>query len=362
MINVTKPYLPNQSKYLKYLDSIYSSNFLTNNGPLLQKLEALLQEYLEVENIILVSNGTVALNIAYKALGLKGNVITTPFSFVATTSSLISEKINPNFVDIDPETLNIDASKILSKIDEFTSGILPVHVFGNPCQVDEIESIAKNNSLKVIYDGAHAFGVKYKGQSLLNYGDITTLSFHATKIFHTIEGGAIITKDANLAKHIRTLINFGIQDEDNIPYIGTNAKMNEFQAAMGLAVLEDIGFIMDRRKEISDRYTDELAAYFTLQKIDSLDETKLNYSYYPIILESHIEMLNLREYLNEHKVYPRRYFYPSLNNLPYLSSIQKMPHSEDISSRILCLPIYPDLSDLEQTEIINLLHRYVARY
>ncbi len=358
MIQVSKPYLPKKEKYLKYIDYIYSNNYLTNNGPLLQKLEKSLQRYLGVENVILVSNGTIALNLVYRALNLTGNVITSPFSFVATTSSLVSDGLVPNFVDIDFNHLNIDVDRIASSINENTSAILPVHVFGNPCRVEDIQDIANKNDLKVIYDGAHAFGVKYNGESLLNYGDATTLSFHATKIFHTIEGGAIITRNNDLAQHIRYLINFGIEDEDNIPYIGTNAKMNEFEAAMGLAVLEDIDFIMKRRKEISEKYTDALKNLVTLQDTSSENNMELNHSYYPIILRSNEEMFSLRTFLNEHQVNPRRYFYPSLDTLPYLNSTQIMPNSRDISSRILCLPIYPDLKDVEQNTVINLITRF----
>src|SRR5574344_539107 len=239
-INVTKTYLPNKEKYLKYIDEIYENGWITNNGPLVQKLEKKLAKYLGVKNIVLVANGTVALEIAYRTLELKGFAITTPFSFVATTSSLVTNALLPIFADIDPKSLNIDQKKIEEKITPNTSAIVATHVFGNPCDVEAIEQIAKKYNLKVVYDAAHAFGVNYKDKSIANYGDITTLSFHATKLFHTIEGGALVINDDELVQKVRYLINFGIKSLTEITYLGTNAKMNEFEAAMGLCVLDDI--------------------------------------------------------------------------------------------------------------------------
>ena len=240
MINVTKTYLPDKEKYKKYIDEIYENCWVTNNGTLVQKLEKRLAEYLGVKNIVLVSNGTVALEIAYRTLGLKGFVITTPFSFVATTSSLITNQLLPIFADIEKNTFNINPKKIEKLITLNTSAILSVHVFGNACNVEEINKIASKYNLRVIYDAAHAFDVKYKEQSILNYGDISTLSFHATKLFHTIEGGALIINDDELVQKARYLINFGIKNQEEIPHLGTNAKMNEFEAAMGLCVLDDM--------------------------------------------------------------------------------------------------------------------------
>ena len=227
MINVTKTYLPDKEKYKKYIDEIYTNGWITNNGPMVKLLEKRLAKYLDVKNVVLVSNGTVALEIAYRVLGVSGDVITTPFSFVATTSSIVTNGMNPIFADIDSRSLNINSDDIKNKITKNTSAIVPVHVFGNSCEVEKIDEIAKQSNLKVIYDAAHAFGVKYKKNSVLNYGDISTLSFHATKTFHSIEGGALIINDDSLVEKARYLINFGIKNKEEIPELGTNAKMNE---------------------------------------------------------------------------------------------------------------------------------------
>ncbi|MBE0421182.1 DegT/DnrJ/EryC1/StrS family aminotransferase [Pseudoalteromonas nigrifaciens] len=247
MIPVTKSYLPNKKKYKTYIDRIYDSGWLTNNGSLLKELEQRLKEYLGVKHIILVANGSLALQLAYKSLELKGEVITTPFSFAATTSTLVWEGLKPIFADIDPNSFNIDTNLIEKNITPETSAIVPVHVFGNPCNVEKIQEIAQKHNLKVIYDAAHAFGTEYKGQSVLNYGDISTLSFHATKLFHTIEGGAVITNDDELAQKIRLLMNFGIVSPVKVNSLGTNAKMNEFEAAMGLCVLDEIDLVKSER-------------------------------------------------------------------------------------------------------------------
>ena len=257
MINVTKTYLPDKEKYKRYVDEIYANGWITNNGPMVKLLEKRLAEYLGVKNIVLVSNGTVALEIAYRTLGIKGDVITTPFSFVASTSSLVTNGLNPIFADIDSQTLNMDPRNIANIITKNTSAIVPVHVFANACEVEEIDAIAKKNNLKVIYDAAHAFNVKYKGESILNYGDISTLSFHATKTFHSIEGGALIINDDSLVEKARYLINFGIKNAEEIPELGTNAKMNEFEAAMGLCVLDDMQDLNVKRKTVYEFYKKE---------------------------------------------------------------------------------------------------------
>jgi len=353
LINVTKTHLPSKEKYKKYIDEIFSNGWITNGGPMVQKLEKKLAEYLGVKNIVLVANGTVALEIAYRTLGIKDYAITTPFSFVATTSSLVTNNIKPIFCDIDSETLNIDADKLESVITPNTSAIVPVHVFGNTCDVEKINTISKKHNLKVIYDAAHAFGVQYKGKSILNYGDISTLSFHATKLFHTIEGGALIINDDSLVKEARYLINFGIENPESIPHLGTNAKMNEFEAAMGLCMLDDIERILDKRKLIYQRYNDELKTLVTLQNLNP--DASFNYSYFPIILKSKNDMRALQKALNEKEIFPRRYFYPSLDTLNYIEPKQYMPISRDASNRILCLPIYPDLSYEDQNHIIRIV-------
>lgn len=355
MINVTKSYLPNQDKYVNYVKKIYQSNHLTNNGPLVRELEVRLKEYLGVKNLILVSNGTIALNIAYLALGLSGEAVTTPFSFVATASSLCLNGIKPVFSDINNKTFNLSVQQIESKITQNTQLIVPVHVFGNPCEVEAIAQIANKHSLKVIYDAAHAFGTSYQGQSILNFGDVSTLSFHATKLFHTIEGGAIITQDDRLDTHMRQLINFGIQDEATIPHLGTNAKMNEFEAAMGLCVLDEIDIICEQRREIYEYYQRSLKDNFELQSINP--NCQYNYSYFPVVVETEEKLLAIKSLLNNSDIYPRRYFYPSLDRLVFLNepSSSTCPHARSISSRILCLPLYPGLDIKDQKRIVEIM-------
>ena len=355
MINVTKTYLPDINKYKEYVDRIYASNYLTNYGPLVQELEEKLKSYLGVKNLILVSNGTLALQVAYRALHLKGEVITSPFSFVATASSIIWENLNPIFSDIDPLTFNMDPLKIEEKINEFTSCIVPVHVFGNPCEVNEINRVAQKNNLKVIYDAAHAFGVKLNGQSVLNFGDLSTLSFHSTKIFHSIEGGAIITQDDDLAKQIRVHINFGIPGPDKVVSLGINAKMNEFEAAMGLCVLEDMDIILRERAMIWETYYNEFHNIFQMQAMHA--NSTNNYNYFPVLFEDEKKMLEIRTALNEKDIYPRRYFYPSLDTLEFIRANSVCKNSRSISSRVLCLPIYPGLNAGDQNLIIETIKR-----
>lgn len=353
MINITKTYLPDKEKYKKYIDEIYENCWVTNNGTLVQKLEKRLAEYLGVKNIVLVSNGTVALEIAYRTLGLKGFVITTPFSFVATTSSLVTNQLLPIFADIEKNTFNINPKKIEKLITLNTSAILSVHVFGNACNVEEINKIASKYNLRVIYDAAHAFDVKYKEQSILNYGDISTLSFHATKLFHTIEGGALIINDDELVQKARYLINFGIKNQEEIPHLGTNAKMNEFEAAMGLCVLDDIEKIKNKRKSLIENYKKELKGLVQFQEQN--DNATENYSYFPILFKSEKELLKIQKALNSEQIFPRRYFYPSLDTLEYIEPKQECKISRDISKRILCLPVFVELSLKDQEKIIDII-------
>lgn len=359
MINVTKTYLPNKELYHKYVDDIFESEWITNRGKYVEKLERRLEEYLEVKNLILVNNGTLALQIAYRLLDIKDEAVTTPFSFVATTSSLIWERINPVFADIDSKSFSIDTSKIEEKITKNTTAIVPVHVFGNPCDVEKIDSIAKKHNLSVIYDAAHAFGVKYKEKSLLTYGDISVLSFHATKIFHTIEGGALVINDDDLYKKAKLMINFGIQGPEDIQCLGINAKMNEFQAAMGLAILDDIDELIRERKNIYNYYVSKLSGIkeLSMQKIN--DKVVYNYSYFSIVFKSEEILLKVIKELNKNEVYPRRYFYPSLNNLSYLNRKDKCPISENISKNILCLPIYSGITNKEQDLIIDIVKKNI---
>lgn len=354
MINVTKTYLPDLDKYQEYVKSIFESGWITNNGQYVLELEKRLEEYLGVKNIILVSNGTLALQVAYKLLDLKNDVITTPFSFVATTSSLVWEGLNPVFSDIDRNSFCLDSSKIEEKITNKTSGIVPVHVFGNPCNVEEIDKISKKHNLKVIYDAAHAFGVQYKGESILNYGDISVLSFHATKIFHTIEGGALIINDDDTYVKAKKMINFGIGGSGIIEYLGINAKMNEFQAAMGLCVLQNIDEIICQRKNIYNRYLNIFKNYQNVNLQKYTDNAENNYSYFPIVFETENKLLDIKKNMEKTGVYPRRYFHPSLDNLKYVHS-EQMGKSNDISNRILCLPIGQDVTNEIQDNIINII-------
>ncbi|MCU7798964.1 MAG: DegT/DnrJ/EryC1/StrS family aminotransferase [gamma proteobacterium symbiont of Lucinoma myriamae] len=357
MINVTKAYLPDKEKYKQYIDEIYANGWLTNNGPLVRRLEKRLAEYLGVKNIVLVANGTAALEIAYRTLDIKGYAITTPFSFVATTSSLVTNNIKPIFADINPQTLNIDPFNIKKNITQNTSVIVPVHVFGNGCDVEAIEQIAKDNELKVIYDAAHAFDVQYKGQNILNYGDISVLSFHATKLFHTIEGGALIINDDNLVEKARYLINFGIENTESIPELGINAKMNEFEAAMGLCMLDDMSDVIQKRQAVYEQYQCELRDVVQLQEQNA--HSTQNYSYFPIILKNEAQTLSIQKALNEQQIFPRRYFYPSLDTLTYIEPKQYSPVSRNISKRILALPIYAELDKKVQMIIIDIIRNNV---
>ena len=353
MIPVTKIYLPHKDRYFNFIKQIYKSGKVTTNGPFKKKLEKKLEKFFKVKNVILVANGSLALQIAYKALDLTGNVITTPFSYIATSSTLLWEKLEPNFVDIDKKTLNIDVNIIEKKINNKTSAILPVHVFGNPCEVDSIKKIANKYNLKIIYDASHAFNTKYKNTSVLRYGDVSIVSLQATKIFHTIEGGAIITNNNKLANKIRRLSNFGFNQDKKILEVGINANMNEFEAAMGLCVLEDFKKITNSRKKIWNFYHQNLKNNFSFQDLNLFANN--NYSYFPIILKSEKQTKLTIKNLKEKNIFVRRYFYPSLDLLKFNQKFGICPHSIDISKRIICLPLYYELSKLTQIKIINLL-------
>ena len=355
MINITKPFLPDMNEYVSYLEGIWEREWLTNNGPLVNDLEMKLKEFLGVRHLLFLGNGTIAIQIAIKALQLSGEIITTPFSYVATTSSIVWENCRPVFADIDPHSLNADPAKIEERITPQTTGILLTHVYGNPCDVLAIEAIAKKHNLKVIYDGAHAFGVRYKGNSIFNYGDVTTTSFHATKLFHTIEGGAVTTNDATLLRNMSLLRNFGHSGTEQFEMVGVNGKNSEFHAAMGLVNLKHIDKIMEHRKTQS-LYYDKAIANLRVTKPTILPGADWNYSYYPVIFESEEQLLKSVEMLNAHWIYPRRYFYPSLNTLPYVDK-QEVPVSESISRRVLCLPMYHTLRKEEIDYIARLLMR-----
>lgn len=349
MINVTQTFLPPFEEYEKYLRRVWDSKWLTNRGELVRELEEKLNSFLGVKNLLLVSNGTIALQIAIKALELKGEIITTPFSYVATVSSIVWENCTPVFVDIDKDYLTIDETKIEAAITEKTSAILATHVYGNPCNVEAIQAIAEKHNLKVIYDAAHCFGVKYKGESILNWGDISTLSFHATKLFHTGEGGAVVCRDKQLADKVFYHHNFGHKGHEDFYGLGVNGKISEIHAALGLCVLPHIGNLIEKRKELSKFY-DLLLSETEITKPVWREETESTYTYYPVIFESESALLQTRKALENKEISSRRYFYPSLNKLPYVSE-QSAPVSEKISQRILCLPLYPDLETREVKEI-----------
>ena len=351
MINVTKTFLPPQEEYQAILKEVWDAGWITNRGVLVNRLEEQLKEYLNVPNIIATTNGTLPLQIAIKALGLTGEIITTPFSYVATTSSIVWEGCTPVYVDIHPDYLTIDETKIEAAITPNTSAILATHVFGNPCAIDEIEKIAKIHNLKVIYDAAHCFGVTYKGKSIFEYGDISTCSFHATKLFHSGEGGAIFTNSNALHEKLFSHHNFGHDGPYDFKNVGINAKMSELQAAMGLAVLPYMEIILAERKKVIDNYNQHLD-FSKATPLKLRVNTSWNNSYYPVIFNSETQLLKVEKALNDDKIYPRRYFYPSLNTMEYINSAS-MPISEDIASRVMCLPIYNDLSVKDLNVIIN---------
>lgn len=349
MIPVTKTYLPPLSQYEGQLERIWQDGWITNNGPLTRELTETLRTYLGVPNLELVANGTLALQLAIKVFDLKGEIITTPFSYVATTTAILWESCEPVFVDIEEKTFCIDADQIEAAITERTRAILATHVYGYPCDVEKIEQIAQKHGLKVIYDAAHAFGVRLNGRSILCYGDVSALSFHATKLFHTTEGGALVCKDESVAKHIGLMKKFGHIGEDDYLEVGINAKMSEMHAAMGLCVLPKVDEIIAYRRALSEHYDSSLKG-LGLIRPQAAKGLEYNYAYYPVVFPSHDNMMRVRQALIDNGIMPRRYFYPSLNTLSYLRPDQQLPCpvSESISSRVLCLPLY---FGLEQQEI-----------
>ena len=356
MIPVTKPFLPPQEEYQELLNGIWTRQWLTNMGPLASQLEMDLKDYLKVNHLLFVTNGTVALQMAIKALDLKGEIITTPFSFVATTSTIVWENCTPVFVDIDPKSLNIDATKIEAAITPDTKAILATHVYGNPCDVDAIDKIAKKHNLKVIYDAAHAFGVEINGKSIFEYGDISTCSLHATKLYHTTEGGLIITKDADLLKKMSSIRNFGITGFDTFSELGINGKNSEFHAAMGIVNLKYIEAIKNKRQLIASRYDEKLKGFKHFRPEWHINSENNN-AYYPIVIENEELLLKCKEVLQLNEIGTRRYFYPSLAAaLPYLAPIE-MPITDNISKRVLCLPMFYDLTIEEVDHICRLLLR-----
>jgi len=352
-LNVTQTFLPDMSEYSSILQRAFDKNWLTNRGELVQELEEKLKAYLDVNHLTLTTNGTLPIQIALKALGLEGEIITTPFSYVATTSSIVWEGCTPVFVDIHPEYFTIDESKIEAAITAQTTGILATHVFGNPCEVNIIEDIAKKHNLKVIYDAAHCFGVKYNSKGIFNYGDVNTCSFHATKIFHTGEGGCWTTNDDSLQQELYYHHNFGHNGPEHFHGLGINAKMSELQAAMGLAVFNHLPEIFALRKKAVMYYDDSLEKS-SLQRMEIRSNTDWNYHYYPVVFQSETDLLEAQKKMNQSDIYPRRYFYPSLNKLPYVSQ-QPCPISERISKCILCLPLWAGIEEDQIQRVVKFL-------
>ncbi len=355
MIPVTKPYLPNVNEFNDYISSIWERQWLTNNGPLVNELELKLKEYLDVKHMLYVSNGTIALQLAIKALDLRGEIITTPFSFIATTSSIVWEGCKPVFVDIEEDSFNIDPGRIEEAITARTSAILATHVFGNPCKIEAIQKIADRYGLKVIYDAAHCFGTKYKGRSVFEYGDISTASFHATKLFHTVEGGAVFTSSAERLKKMVYMRNFGHNGPDDFVELGINAKNCELHAAMGLCNLNHADEILEKRKLLY-RYDLEKLANVRGRFQKLADEKEYNYAYFPLVFESEELMLKCMEALNNEKIFCRRYFYPALSSLPFFNQ-KEMPVCDSITRRILCLPLYHTLTFCD----LDLICRVILR-
>jgi dTDP-4-amino-4,6-dideoxygalactose transaminase len=354
MINVTKTFFPPIEDYQKQVQRIWENEWLTNNGELYKELSQKLQDYLGVNQIIPMTNGTLPLHIALNAFANQGEVITTPFSYVATTASIVWEKCTPVFVDIHPEYLTIDETKIEAAITPKTTAILATHVYGNPCAVETIEAIAKKHNLKVIYDAAHGFGVTYKGKSIFNYGDVSTCSFHATKLFHTGEGGALFCQDKATRQEMFYRHNFGHDGPEKYHGLGINAKMSELQAAMGLSVLPYMKHILTERQRVCDYY-DQHLEFSKLSKLKIREHTQWNYSYYPVIFKTEEELLETMKRLASENIYPRRYFFPSLEALPYIES-NLCPIAEDIAKRVMCLPLYTTLKEKDLEIIVNLIN------
>lgn len=354
MINVTKTFFPPLDEYIVQLERIWKNQWLTNRGELVLELEKKIKDFLGVNSILITNNGTIPLQIAVKLLGNQGEIITTPFSYVATTASILWENSTPVFVDIHPEFLTIDETKIEAAITDKTTAILATHVFGNPCNIEYMERLALKYGLKVIYDAAHCFGVTYLNKSIFEFGDISTCSFHATKLFHTGEGGAIFCNDNDLMHKIYYSHNFGHNGPLDFHGLGINGKISELQAAMGLATLPYVDYIIEERKKVVEYYTSNLD-FTRLKKMTLRQNTTWNYSYYPIIFESETQLLKVQKVLNENNIFPRRYFYPSLNKVNYVE-YSEMPISERISQTILCLPLSHELECNILEKIVSLIN------
>lgn len=361
---VTRPLLPPLDEFLPYLEEIWAGRILTNGGPMHQRLEAALCERLGVRHISLFANGTLALSTAIRALGLRGEVITTPYSFVATTHVLVRAGIEPVFVDIDPVSLNLDPARLEQVITPRTSGILPVHCYGMPCDVDAIEQIATARGLRVLYDAAHAFAVRTAGRNLLDRGECSALSFHATKVFNTGEGGAVVTSDPALKRRIDRLKNFGFVDEVTVTETGLNGKMSEMTAALGLLQLKYVDAALRRRSEIDRRYRERLAEIAGITSVAAGAREGANHSYFPILVGEGYRLSRdaLYRRLADHGIRARRYFHPLISQFPMYRGLPSanpanLPVATRISSQVLCLPIYPTLTDTDIDRVVDCIHR-----
>jgi dTDP-4-amino-4,6-dideoxygalactose transaminase len=361
-IFVTQPNLPPLEEFIPYLEQIWESKILTNKGPFHEQLEQALCKHLGVDHLALFTNGTIALVTALQALRISGEVITTPYSFVATSHSLLWNNIKPIFVDIDPSTCNIDPDRIEEAITPQTTAILPVHCYGNPCAVERIQRIADTYGLKVIYDAAHAFGVRYMGESLISHGDLSVLSFHATKVFNTFEGGAIVCPDAKTKQRIDFLKNFGFADEVTIMAPGINGKMSEFNAALGLAQLKHSSQAIEARQKLSDIYRKNLRDVVGIRMMAELENTTSNSAYFPIFVgDDYPESRNsLYDRMKAENVYGRRYFYPLISNMPMYrglnsSNSANLPNATEVSERVICLPMYAGLESSDVMRVVNLI-------
>lgn len=361
-IYVTQPYLPPLDEFTPYLEKIWENKILTNGGQFHQQLEEALCEYLGVKYLSLFTNGTIALITALQSLRITGEVITTPYSFVATAHSLLWNGIKPVFVDIEAKTFNIDPSKIEAAITPHTTAIMPVHCYGNPCDIEAIQKIADSYNLKVIYDAAHAFGVQDSTGSILRHGDLSVLSFHATKVFNTFEGGAIICPDAETKKRIDQLKNFGFVDEVTVVAPGINGKMSEINAAFGLLQLQHIEQVLVQRQNIDRSYREYLKNIEGIRVVDEIGQTKANYSYFPILVEESYPLSrdDLYQKLKDHNIFARRYFYPLISDFPMYrglpsAEVLNLPISTDVASKVICLPIYPTLTDLDIESVVRVI-------
>ena len=363
MINVTRSSMPYFDEYCNEIKDIWDSRWLTNMGPKHQKLQADLIEYLDVDKIDLFCNGHMALELAIQAMGLTGEVITTPFTFASTTHAIVRNGLTPVFCDVEPETYTIDVSKIEALITDKTSAIIPVHVYGNICNVEEIERIAKKHKLKVIYDAAHAFGVKYKGRGIGSYGDASMFSFHATKVFHSIEGGAICFNDDAFGEKLYKLKNFGIASQESVEYVGGNAKMNEFAAAMGICNLRHIDDEIAKRKDAVERYRKRLGDIEGITLCPIQENVQTNYAYFPVVFDKELFGLSRDEVIDnlaKEGIGARKYFYPLTNTFDCYKDIydvNQTPIALEISKKVLTLPLYADLSFEDVDRICDVILR-----